>query len=187
MDIGTPPVRHKLFPSQMDDEPVYLVVREHWIRLLGKLLLWTFFAAALIVFNRYVKASLPLLFEGRIGLITQLFTQVYTLFLAASLFLIWLIYYLNVQIITDRRIVDIDQVGLFSHTTTELHIENIEDVTSQNNGILGNIFNYGMVYVQTAGSKERFEFNNVASPGLIEKTLLDLYEKLPHHERVHKG
>ena len=99
-------------------------------------------------------------------------------------FLIWLFYYLNVQIITDRRIVDIDQVGLFHHEVSELHIENIEDVTSEVSGVLGTVFNYGDVYVQTAASIERFEFSDVPNPGSINKLIPDPYEKIPPEQRT---
>lgn len=174
----------RLFPSQLDDEKIYIVVRQHWVVLLKKLVIWFIFALALILFRRYGQAWLPGFFEGNIGTVTRLFIQVYTLFLTLSLFLIWLIYYLNVQIITDRRIVDIDQVGLFHHEVSELHIENIEDVTSDISGILGTIFNYGDVYVQTAGTIERFEFNGVPDPGAINKLILDLYEQIPPERRA---
>ncbi len=168
---------HKLFPSQQEGEEIYLVVREHWVYFLFKLLVWIFFAAALVIFNRLAQNFLPLLFEGRFGQVTLLFTQVYTLFLALSLFLIFLFHYLNIQIITNIRIVDIDQVGLFSHVISELHIDKIEDVTSESNGIFSSLFNYGDVYVQTAATIERFEFNNVPNPAGIEKLILDLYEQ----------
>ncbi len=86
-------------------------------------------------------------------------------------------YYLNIQIITSLRIVDIDQVGLFSHTIAELHIDKIEDVTSETKGVLGTMFDYGNVFVQTAGTKERFQLDNIPHPGQVEKIILDLYEK----------
>jgi uncharacterized membrane protein YdbT with pleckstrin-like domain len=107
----------------------------------------------------------------------MLFTEIYTLFLVLSLFLIFVFHYLNMQIITNIRVVDITQEGLFSHTVSELHIDKIEDATSMTNGILGTIFNYGNVYVQTAGTVDRFEFNNVPDPAGIEKLVLDLYEQ----------
>lgn len=176
---------HKLFPSQADDEKIYIVVRQHWLVLLKKLIVWFLFAAALILFKRYGQAALPGLFEGEIGQVTSLFMQAYTLFLVLALFLIWLIYYLNIQIITDRRLVDIDQVGLFHHEVSELHIENIEDVTSEVSGVLGTTFNYGDVYVQTAASVERFEFSDVPDPAAINKLILDLYEKIPPDQRAH--
>ncbi|MCX6797315.1 MAG: hypothetical protein NTX98_02445 [Candidatus Doudnabacteria bacterium] len=34
-----------------------------------------------------------------------------------------------------------------------------------------------MVFVQTAGTVERFEFDNVSNPAAIEKLVLDLYEQ----------
>lgn len=176
----------RLFPSQQEDEKVFLVIREHWFHLFLKTLVWFVFAAALLFFNHYAPEYLPGLFEDTAGSVTRLFIQVYTLFLTLSLFLIWLSYYLNLQIITDRRIVDVDQTGLFSHTVSELHIENIEDVTSDTKGLFGTLFNYGMVYVQTAASIERFEFDNVPNPAAVEKLILDLYEK-NSHGGLHQG
>lgn len=171
----------KLFAAQQEDEKIYLVVREHWFRLFLKILMWLIFVIALLAFNKFAPLLAPGLFEDPYNFITKLFIEVYTLFLTLSLFLIWILYYLNMQIITDRRIVDVDQVGLFSHTVSELHIENIEDVTSETNGLFGTMFNYGMVFVQTAGTVERFEFDNVANPAAIEKLILDLYE---HHRLI---
>lgn len=173
----------KLFPSQQDDEKIFIVVRQHWVVLFKKIIVWFIFAVALVAFRRFGLAYLPGLFQGQFGVVTQLFLQIYTLFLILSLFLIWLIYYLNVQIISDRRIVDIDQVGLFFHEVSELHISNIEDVTSDISGIFGTLFNYGDVFVQTAGNTERFEFSDVPHPGSINKILLDLYEQTRHQKK----
>src|SRR4051812_47329007 len=97
----------KLFPSQMDNEQIYLVVREHWVHLFLKILIWVFFAAMLVLFNRFAHANLPSLYEGAWGQTTLLFSQVYTLFLALSLLLIFVFYYLNIQVITSLRIVDV--------------------------------------------------------------------------------
>lgn len=172
----------RLFPSQLEDEHIYLVVREHWIRLLFKIIIWFLFALALILFQRFGKEYIPGLFEGVPGIIISLFTQIYTLFLILSLLIIWELYYLNIQIITNLRIVDIDQVGLFAHTVSELHIENIEDVTSKTTGLMGTIFNYGQVFVQTAGTVEHFVFENIPNPAAVERLVLDLYEHIPKNQ-----
>ena len=167
----------QLFPSQLESETIYLVVREHWVQLVLKLLLWLVLALALVLFQTYGPQILPQLFTDTAGQVTTLLGQVYSLFLVVSLLIIWILYYLNMQVITSLRVVDISQDGLFSHTLSELHIDKIEDVTSEVDGILGTMFDYGMVYVQTAGTKERFEFHNVPHPGKIEKLILSLYEK----------
>ena len=166
-----------LFPGQQPNETVYLAVREHWFLLGIKLIIWLFFAACFWTINYYLSTNVPWLFTGQIGQITSLFFQLFMMFLFLSLFVIWTVYYLNIHIVTDERIVDIDQVGLFSHTVSELNIDKIEDVTSEVHGIAGHIFNYGTVFIQTAGTKERFDFRNVPNPGYISKLVLELYEK----------
>ena len=167
----------KLFPNQQDNETISMIVREHWFHLFLKILVWVFFAAALVLFNRFAQTYAPGLLQGAIGKVTLLFVQVYTLFLVLSLFLIFAFYYLTMQVITSVRIVDINQEGLFSHVISELNVDKIEDVTSEVNGIFGTIFNYGDVTIQTAGKEEHFIFQSVPNPAEIEKVVLDLYEK----------
>lgn len=167
---------HRLFPSQAADEKIYIAVREHWVVLALRLAIWSIFLILLIAFYALGPSSLPGLFEGTAALFMKLVTEVYVLFLALGLLIIFVLYYLNLHIITDQRIVDIDQPGLFHHEVSELNIDKIEDVTSETSGVLGNIFDYGTVYVQTAGAKERFEFSNVPNPAKLVKIILDLYE-----------
>lgn len=174
----------KLFPSQQEGEHIYLVVREHWFHFALKVLIWLIFVAAFFLFKLYMPPLLPGLFAGTIGQVTSLFEQVYGIFLIVVIFLLWVFYYLNIQIITNLRIVDIDQEGLFSHVISELHIDKIEDVTSSVNGIFGTIFDYGNVYVQTAAAVDKFEFTNVPQPGRLEKLILDLYEQRPKNDIV---
>ncbi len=168
---------HKLFPSQLEEEKIYLVIREHWFRLLLKVVVWMFGALVLVAFQTAGPNILPGLFEGQTGQIVKLFEQIYFIILLLSLFLIAILHYLNVHIVTNIRVVDIDQVGLFSHVVSELHIDKLEDITSETNGVFGTLFNYGNVYIQTAGARERFEFDNVPNPAAIEKLVLDLYEQ----------
>lgn len=170
-------MERKLFPSQEENEAILLVLREHWLHLLLKILVVAFFTALLLIFNRYAAANLPGLFLGTAGQALALLEEIYSLLILLTLFLITVFYYLNIGIITNIRVVDVSQEGVFSHTISELHIDKIEDATSKSDGFFGTLFNYGNVYVQTAGSLERFVFHNVPNPGRVEKTILDLYEK----------
>ena len=91
--------------------------------------------------------------------------------------LIIVFYYLSVQIITEMRMVDVDQAGLFGRRVTEIQIENVEEVTSKATGILATVFNFGNVTVQTSGAEIGFVFENVAHPETVKKLILDLYEQ----------
>lgn len=176
----------RLFPSQEPNEVIHIVVREDMILLAIRLVVWLIIASLVPLFYRYAPEVVPALFEGQLGIVTALFTNVYLMFLLVGLFIIFVLYYLNIHVVTNIRIVDIDQTGLFNHTVSELRLEKIEDVTSETKGVLGTLFNFGTVYVQTAGAKERFEFENIPDPAMVSKMILDLYSKEKNGEGISK-
>lgn len=170
-------MRRFLFPGQQTGESIYLVVRQHWMILAKRLAIWAILVLALILFKRFLPLLGTTILEGPVATVINMAIQMYILFLVTSLFIIWVLYYLNMYIVTNERIVDVDQKGLFSHHVAELNMEKIEDVTSEVNGIFGHIFDYGSVFIQTAGTRERFDFQNVPNPGRITKLILELYER----------
>jgi hypothetical protein len=99
------------------------------------------------------------------------------LFGALFTFQIFLEYWLDVFIVTDRRILDIDQHGLFGRTVSELRLYRAQDVTAEVKGVLHSLLDYGNVYVQTAGEIERFRFEDVPHPNHVAKLILELAEE----------
>lgn len=145
-----------------------------------KFLVWLFFAILPVVFDVLVLQDQPgLQTETALGII-NLFKSVYLMALIIALFAIWILYYLNFQIITNERLVDMTQKNLLYHTVSEVNLARIQDVTAEIHGFLGTFFDFGNVYIQTAAEKERFVFDNVPNPHHIAKLVLDLYEKLPN-------
>jgi hypothetical protein len=167
----------KLFPSQQPDEKIILIVREHWFRLFVKIFVVALMSLLPWVFQMLLVNSTILDRSETASLIAAAVINIYYLGLLIALFIIFVLYYLNVHIVSEQRVVDIDQASLLSHEVSELNIETIEDVSSHTVGVFGNLLDYGTVYVQTAGGTERFEFHNVPNPAEIASTILDLYEK----------
>ncbi len=166
----------KLYPSQQPNEIIRLVAREHWFLLFLKILA-VVVLMVLPVFINLIFKSFNITFDSEtLKILSTVGLQLYYLGLLLALFIIFILYYLNVHIVSDQRIVDIDQVGLLFRQVSELNIETVEDVTGQTQGLFGNFLDYGTVYVQTAGATERFEFNNVPNPGAIASLILELYE-----------
>jgi len=181
-----PKLESTLFPGQQANEKIYLIIRQHWFMLVSKLAAWALFLAILIVGDMLVARFVPILLTSPYVEYFSLFKSVYVMTLLLGLLIVWVMYYLNVQIVTNERIVDITQTSLLHHTISELHLSNLQDVTGEVKGLFPTLLNFGDVYLQTAGESKRFEFCMVPNPTAVEKLILDLYEELSPEQKAKK-
>jgi uncharacterized membrane protein YdbT with pleckstrin-like domain len=89
----------------------------------------------------------------------------------------WTDYYLDTWTITDKRIIDINQNGLFSRQVSALHIDKVQDVSVEIKGVLWTLLGIGNVKVQTAGSDDVFVIPDVQSPNKIKELISGAYLK----------
>jgi len=176
-----------IFPGQQEDEKICMVLRPHWMVFLMKFIIWLAFVAILIGSDWAINQYLPVLKTSPYVDYYTLARNVYLMFLVLGLLILWIMYYLDIQIITNERVVDIIQGSLLHRTVSELHLSRIEDVTSEVDGVLETLLDYGDVYIQTAGTTEHFKFDRVPNPAAIEKLILDLYEQLPDNIKLKAG
>ena len=86
--------------------------------------------------------------------------------------------------ITSERIIDIQQKGFFSRVIAEHKLFRIQDVTSEVHGIIPTVFKYGDVYIQTAGTKQRFFFNQVPNPERVRNIIIKLVQR--NKKKIHE-
>lgn len=96
------------------------------------------------------------------------------LYLWLFLFIHWLEYYLDIWIITDRRLINIDQRRLFSRVVSEVPLEKIQDCSSEVVGIVRTLFHFGDIDVQTAAEEKKFTFKNIPNPERHRGEILEL-------------
>ncbi len=179
-------MKNPLFPGQQEEEQICLILRPHSFTFFLKLLAWGLFAAIVPLSDWAINTYAPGLKTDPYVTYVNLVKSIYLMFLSLGLLILWVMYYLSKQIITNERIVDITQKSLIYRTISELHLNSIEDVTAETQGLFGTFLDYGNVYVQTAAETERFVFDKVPNPALVEKTILDLYEKLPQQQKENR-
>jgi len=105
-----------------------------------------------------------------------LLSSIYFFYIILFLFYNYFDFILDVWMITDSRIINIEQKALFAREASELDIDRIQDVTAEVRGILPTIFGYGDIYIQTAGEKERFVFRTVQHPYEMVKIISQTIE-----------
>lgn len=96
-------------------------------------------------------------------------------------------FHLDMWIVTNDRLLDMEQKSLFSRVISELDLYQIQDATSEVSGLFPSIFNYGNLSLQTAGAVDRFIFKSVANPNKLRQLILDLAaEDKKYHEKPHE-
>lgn len=160
------------FNGQDDKEHIVLMVRKHPAVFIPQMLLVIFLLITPSIFSNILDEI-----AGKGNFALMLGITVFCLLLAVTVLVdTYFKWFYTVNIITDERIVDVDFINILYHKYSEAQLERIEDVTHRPVGILSSIFDYGNVYVQTAGSKPEFLFDSVPRARDVQDTLLDLLE-----------
>jgi uncharacterized membrane protein YdbT with pleckstrin-like domain len=87
-------------------------------------------------------------------------------------FYILTMYTLDVWVLTNERIIDATQSGLFNRTISEIHLSRVQDASVHISGILPTAFHYGDLLVQSAGAEEHFKFFEIAHPELVKDAIM---------------
>ena len=85
-------------------------------------------------------------------------------------------YYLDIWVVTNTRIINVEQHGLFGRTVAETDLYKIQDVTSDIKGFIPTTFSYGYVHIQSAGEDAKFLFEQVPYPHLVRKKIIQLVQ-----------
>lgn len=89
----------------------------------------------------------------------------------------WFIWSRNVFIITNKRVIDVDQHGLFSKTVSECNYEKIQDVSYKIKGVIATVFKFGSINIQTAGEVANLELNFIKNPARVQEVITDEQRK----------
>jgi uncharacterized membrane protein YdbT with pleckstrin-like domain len=160
------------FNGQDSGEQIILMVRRHpAVYIPHALLFLLLLISPAFLFPIYNQILGPANLGLWLG--SSLVIILFAITLAVDSYLKW---YYTVNIITDERIIDVDFNNILYHKFAEAQLEKIEDVSHKPVGIFSSIFDYGNVYIQTAGAKPEFVFDSVPRARDVQDTLLDLLE-----------
>lgn len=172
--------RKTKFEFQNKGEVIMLLMRRHPITNLGWVMI-----SLILAFIPFFWGEFPLLMavsEGVRSSITVLWYAGLLLYAFQNL----LLWFYNVYIVTDERVVDVDFFGLLYKNVNMAQLKNVEDVSYSQIGILSSIFNYGKVVIQTASEQlsddvgresAAFTFNAVSNPDRVMRVINQLMEQ----------
>ncbi len=159
------------------EEEVLEVVRESLAPHIPKFLLITLWFITPFFF------MFPLFREGWFGVLFFLALIISAVVVGMRTYIKWKN---TVFVITDRRIVDIEQKGLFDRVVSEVPFSLVDDVTYRVKGIFPTIFRFGLLVVRTTGNAADLEFRRATSPARLHDLINDLREAMLDEERDRK-
>lgn len=99
------------------------------------------------------------------------------LLLAMSfVFVSTIIFFGNYWVLTSDSITQTEQQALFRKRSSQLSLENLEDVSAEKNSFLATLLGYGDLKVETAGEREKFVLNYCPNPDKYAKQIIDARE-----------
>lgn len=155
------------------NEKVLAVERRHWLPISLECISLVF-AAVLPLFLIVGAEFLPQSAQAIIAEYHPLVWFFYTVWLL-GLWMVFAIYvtdyYLDVLIVTNRRVIDVEQLGLFSRDTAELHLDSIEDMHVEIKGLVATLFKYGNLQIQTSSESPEFSMKNLNNPHRVQEII----------------
>jgi hypothetical protein len=149
-----------------ENEVVLTTVRKHWFIITMELLSVGIMAMVpfLLLPSIFFLPTLPNLFASvENGAVLMAFGGAAWLLIMGMMgFMVWTHYYLDLWVITDRRVIVIDQRGFFNRKVSSFRLERLQDIKVTVKGIIATLLNFGTIRAQTAGANE----SNFASSGM---------------------
>jgi hypothetical protein len=160
-----------------NDEQIITTFRRHWI------------IFALEIIGLIVLFFLPLIFSAALpqaltaGGAVYFFIAVWMLMLWMRAFVVWFKYYFDVWVVTNHRLIDIEQISLFNRKVSTLDPEHIEDITIHIEGFWKSIFGFGDLVVQTAAHTQEFIMRDIKNPDEAKQRVYETMQSSKDIER----
>jgi hypothetical protein len=156
---------HKYFEDQFDDEEVLFVFRKHPI-VMRRGLIFGLLAVLLGTVPSLIKPEYSVYF---IGLLCGLLLG-FLVFLPS-----WIAWHFSVFIVTDQRLIQITQKGLFHRSVIDMGLAQIQMVNYQVSGLQETLLGFGTIMMQTFVGD--LVIHDIHHPAAIQKKLLEVLKQ----------
>lgn len=175
-------------PKLRKDEQIEIFLRKHTMFLIIPLSVIIVIIIMPTIFIFYLINFTSFFSQPPIKNLLIIIASSYALIMCGYALYTWFRYYFSYLIVTNHRLIEIEQKGLFSKNTSELELIRIEDVKALIHGVLATFFHYGDVLVETAGAtSENFLFEKIPHASYVSTKILELSQKALEEQQPEVG
>lgn len=162
-------------------ETIILEVRKHWFVFLGfsvvSALAILIPLIAFVGFEVFLPKDLVATINAHLSLAVFVY-MIWILLVWVIFFIQWTNYYLDVWYITEKRIIDVNQKGIFHREVSNLRFDKIQDVSIEVRGLLATFLNFGDLQVQTAAEDSSgFKMKMAVAPERVRQIIFSRHNK----------
>ena len=121
-------------------EKLSIEIRRHWI---VYVMIWIYAMVGIIIST----ITFSLFWLDFLNVICNI---IFWMYFSMFLYIEWLNHELDLYIVTNNRIIGVEQISWMNRITREYNLWQVQEVSSKTKGILANIFNYWTLSIQTA-------------------------------------
>jgi len=160
-----------------DGEEIITVVRRHWFHLALEGALYIFLFALTFIGTGAVDVLLADAgtFNSKQSFAVSLYVLAFIgLLLWVRFFASWSDHWLDAWVITNKRIIDIEQVGFFRRQVSSFPLDRIQDVTYDISGVVAMWLRFGNIRIQTASISEDLVMKQVPFPEDTKEHIMEV-------------
>lgn len=161
-------------------EHIILIMHRHWAVLIMPVLSTIIFAIVPPIVLMVVANTSPLAIAALSSTLGFFALTILWLILVGVLLTELVYYWLDVWILTNERVIDIEQRGLFHREISEFGVENIQDVTVETPTLLATMLKFGTITIHTAGDKS-FIVRDVPNADRTRELIITTGRAATHH------
>ena len=154
--------------NQRPDEEIILLMRQHpWVLAKSAFIL---IIVILVIFLSF--------FIWKVNNISLGLLIVAIIFMVIYIAVCWYSFANNIFILTNQRLIKIDQKGYFNRKVSEAELDNIHNVNYEIKGIIKSLLNFGDIKISTVASEtSTIIIDDIENPHYIQEKIMDLHKK----------
>jgi uncharacterized membrane protein YdbT with pleckstrin-like domain len=165
-------------------ERIVLKARKRWFALFTNALMMAIIAIVPVVLMP--GFVIPFFYNINAGLVAGItghdvlfYSAAWVLFVWVMFVAMWTNYYMDVLVITNQRLIDMEQFILFSREEVSIPLDKIQDITIEIKGVLQTMFKFGRVEIQTAGTDREAIMEDIKDPEHVKRSIDELLLAIP--------
>lgn len=143
-----------------DNEQIRLTLHRHWIILVFHFLYFLALFVSTAILLNYQIAIIDLFGSGLYWWGLSLYWIIFLTFILID----WINDELDLFIITDSRVIGIDQISALSRSVSECSLDSVQEVDAHTSGIIQSLFGFGDVHIHTASETSNMVIRYAPDP-----------------------